>query len=105
NRFDGLSEYQEDILPRLTRLETVYANNLRFAEQSSGEWRLYYFKTAHSQVQDILRAARLDRPEAYVAARKHREFIRYYDLIDAEFHKLEIQMKDKPDLDYLRELS
>ena len=104
-QFDGLPEYQGSILPRLLRLEATYLDRLRVAESANGEWREYYFKEAHSQVRDILRAASLDRPEAYVARRKHREFVRYYELLDSEFNSLRKQMRAKPNLDYLRQLT
>ena len=104
-RFDGLSEYQGSILPRLLRLETVYLNRLRAAENASGEWREYYFKEAHNQVRDILRAASLDRPEANVSRRKHREFMQYYESLDSEFNSLRKRMRAKPNLDYLRQLA
>ena len=67
SRPDGLSQYQEFILPRLLRLETSFLASLRSAENTSGEWRGYYFENAHRQVKDILRVARLDRVEGYVA--------------------------------------
>jgi len=104
-QFDGLQEYQGSILPRLLRLETTYLNRVRAAENATGEWREYYFKEAHSQVRDILRAASLDRPEGDVARRKHREFTRYYELLDSEFNRLRRQMSAKPNLDYMQRLT
>jgi hypothetical protein len=104
-RFDGLSEYREFILPRLLRLEGVLLKNLRVAENASGEWREYYFKEAHSQVRDILRAANLDRPTANLARRKHQQFLRHYELLDSEFNSIRKQMKANPNLDYLGRLN
>src|SRR5262245_20518987 len=86
-RFDGLHQYRESILPRLLRLETGFLNSLRLAQNSSGDWRGYYFENAHRQVRDILRAAKLARPEAHFARKKHLQFIRYYELLDSEFNK------------------
>ena len=107
NRFDGLSHYQEAILPRLLRLETGFHASLRIAgdPNTSADWRRYYFGNAQSQVRDILRAARLDRPDAYVAAQKHREFIRYYESIELEFHGIGLQLTVNPHLDYLKKLT
>ena len=105
NRFDGLAHYQESILPRLLRLEIGFYNSLRVAENTSGEWRAYYFKNAHTQVRDILRAARLDRPEAYVARRKHRQFIRYYELLDEQFNTIAMQLVANPNLDYVHQMT
>lgn len=104
SRFDGLPHYQEFILPRLLRLEAGFLGSLQSAENASGEWRAYYFENAHRQVRDILRAARLDRPEGYVARGKHRKFIRYYELLDAKFNSIGKQIRVDPDLDYLRQL-
>jgi hypothetical protein len=105
SRFDGLLQYRESILPRLLRLEAGFINSLRAAENTSGEWRAYYFENAHRQVRDILRAARLDRPEGYVARGKHRRFIRYYEMLDSKFNSIRMQLRVDPDLDYLRELT
>jgi hypothetical protein len=105
NRFDGHAHYQQAILPRLLRLETSFHAILRAAENASGDWRRYYFENAHRQVRDILRAARLDRPEENVARRKHQEFIRYYELLDMEFNTIEMQMNANPNLDYLHQLT
>jgi len=105
SRYDGLRQYQGDVLPRLLRLETAYNNSLRTAANASGEWRAYYFKEAHSGVRDILRAAGLDRPQGYGARRKHRQFVRYYEAIDETFHSLETQMAANPDMDYLGQLT
>jgi hypothetical protein len=104
SRFDGLAGYQESIVPRLLRLETGLQRELRSAENATGEWRAYYFENAHRQVRDILRAARLYRPDAYFARRKHRQFIRYYELLNSEFHAVQIQLRTQPGLDYLGEL-
>lgn len=104
SQFDGLPRYQELILPRLSRLETAFLTSLRSAGNASGEWRSYYFENAHIQVKDILRAAGLDQPTAHVARRKHREFIRYYELLDLEFHTIGMQMSVNPGLDYLGKL-
>jgi hypothetical protein len=105
SRFDGLPHYREFILPRLLRLEGVLLKNRRAAENASGEWREYYFKEAHSQVRDILRAGNLDRPAANLARRKHQQFLRHYGLLDSEFTSIRIQMRAKPNLDYLRQLN
>ena len=105
SRFDGLDHYQEFILPRLLRLETGFLNSLRSAEGASGEWRAYYFENAHRNLKDILRAARLDRPQGHVARTKHRELIRYYELLDSEFNRIGMQMRLNPDLDYLRQFT
>jgi hypothetical protein len=104
-RFEGLPHYRESILPRLLRLESGFINRLKAAENASGEWRAYYFQNAHRQVRDILRAARLDRPQGYVARRKHRTFIRYYELLDSKFNSIELQLRVDPNLDYLQELT
>jgi hypothetical protein len=104
-RFDGLPQYREFILPRLLRLEGGLHKNLRAADNASGEWREYYFKEAHSQVRDILRAANLDRPTAYMARSKHRQFMRHYELLDSEFNNIRRQMKANPSLDYLGRLN
>jgi hypothetical protein len=104
SRFDGYVHYREFILPRLLRLETGFHNALRSAENSSGDWRAYYFENAHRQVRDILRAARLDRPGAYFARRKHREFIRYYESINLEFYAVAAKVRTNPNVDYLSEL-
>ena|SRR5438128_257022 len=45
SRSDGLHHYPEFILPRLLRLETSFLASLRSAENTSGEWRGYYFET------------------------------------------------------------
>jgi hypothetical protein len=103
-RFDGLSHYQEAILPQLMRLEIGFHNRVRAAENTSGDWRRYYFENAHRQVRDILRAARLARPEAHFSRKKHREFIRYYELLDSEFNTVETQMLSQPDMDYVQQL-
>jgi hypothetical protein len=105
SRYDGLRQYQNDILPRLLRLETAFNNSLGTAWNASGEWRAYYFKDAHSRVRDILRAAELERPQGYSARRKHRQFIRYYEAIDEAFHRLEMQMAANPNFDYLSQLT
>jgi hypothetical protein len=104
NRFHGLHEYQDFTLPRLLRLETGFLRNLRMAENASGEWRAYYFKEAHSQVRDILRAARLDPPKSYDAQARHQQFIRYYESIDTTFHSIETELIRKPNLDYILHL-
>jgi hypothetical protein len=104
-RFDGLPHYRESILPRLLRLEGGLHKNLRAADNASGEWREYYFKEAHSQVRDILRAANLDRPTANLARRKHQQFLRHYELLDSEFNNVRRQMKTNPNLDYLGRLN
>jgi hypothetical protein len=104
SRFDGLRDYQQSILPKLLRLESGYLDSLRAAENNSGEWRGYYFENAHRQVRDILRTARLYRPEGYVAREKHREFIRYYDLLDSTFNDVGMQLRIEPNLDYVRRL-
>jgi hypothetical protein len=104
SRFEGLQQYQEFILPRLLRLERGFLQSLRAAENASGEWRLYYFENAHRDVNDILRAARLDRPQGYVARRKHRSFIRYYESLDSAFHDISIEMRTNPDVDYIDRL-
>jgi len=62
-------------------------------------------RNAHRQVKDILRVARLDRVKGYVARAKHREFIRYYELLDLEFNSIGMQMSVNPNLDYLRQLT
>ena len=105
SQFDGLPRYRELIFPRLSRLEAVFHTNLQSAGNVSGEWRRYYFENAHRQVKDILRAARLDRPTSYVARQKHREFIRYHELLDLEFNTIRKQMSVNPDFDYLSELT
>ena len=105
SRSDGLRDYQEFILPRLLRLETGFLDGVRSAENASGEWRAYYFENAHRQVRDILRAARLDRPKGYAARKKHREFIRYYELLDLTFNNIAMQLTVNPNLDYVRELT
>jgi hypothetical protein len=104
-QFDGLPRYQASILGQLTRLEATFHRSLRTAENASGEWRLYYFETAHSELQDILRAAKLARPGSYVARRKHREFIRYYELLDMEFHAIRTQIDLDANFDYLNEFT
>jgi hypothetical protein len=104
SRFDGLRDYQQSILPKLLRLESGYLDSLRTAENNSGEWRGYYFENAHRQVRDILRTARLYRPEGYVAREKHREFIRYYDLLDSAFNDVGMQLRIDPNLDYVQRL-
>ena len=104
-RFDGLHQYQESILPRLLRLETGFLNSLRLAQNSSGEWRGYYFENAHRQVRDILRAAKLARPEAHFSRKKHLQFIRYYQLLDSEFNTIGAQLRANPNLDYLSQLT
>jgi hypothetical protein len=104
-RFDGLPHYREFILPRLLRLEGGLHKNLRAADNASGEWREYYFKEAHSQVRDIVRAANLDRPTANLARRKHQQFLRHYELLDSEFISIRRQMKADPNLDYLGRLN
>jgi hypothetical protein len=104
SRFDGLRDYQQSILPKLLRLESGYLDSLRAAENNSGEWRGYYFENAHRQVRDILRTARLYRPEGYVARDKHREFIRYYDLLDSAFNDVGMQLRIDPNLDYVHRL-
>jgi hypothetical protein len=105
SRFDGVSDYQEFILPRLLRLETGFHRSLRAAEHASGEWRSYYFENAHAQVRDILRAARLERPGAHVARQKHREFIRYWESIHTAFHTIATKTTIDPNLDYVHELA
>ena len=105
SRYDGLRQYQDDVLPRLLRLETAFNNSLKTAAKASGEWRAYYFKDAHSRLRDILRAASLDRPLGYGARRKHRQFVNYYEAIDETFHSLETQITANPDIDYLRQLT
>ena len=104
SRFDGLAEYQESILPRLIRLETGFISSLKAAENGSGDWRAYYFENAHRQVKDILRAAKLSRPRAHVAKTKHREFIRYYELLDREFVNIDVQLASNPNIDYVQQL-
>jgi MoxR-like ATPase len=104
SQFDGLSDYQQSILPRLLRLEAGFLSSLRSAENTTGEWRGYYFENAHRQVRDILRVARLDRPQGYVARQKHAEFIRYYDMLDSAFSDIGMQLRTKPDLDYVLKL-
>jgi hypothetical protein len=105
NRFEGLPHYQQSILPRLVRLETVFLVGLRKTEIASGEWRRYYFEESHRQIKDILRASRLERPTSYVARRKHRQFIRYYELLDQEFHTLAAQAQADPNSDYLQKFT
>jgi hypothetical protein len=61
-------------------------------------------ENAHRQVRDILRAARLSRPSAHAAKTKHREFIRYYELLDKEFVKIGVQLASNPNIDYLQQL-
>jgi hypothetical protein len=105
SRFDGLSDYQQSILPRLLRLETGFHHSLRAAQHAEGEWRAYYFENAHGQVRDILRAARLDRPSAHVARTKHREFIRYWESIHSTFHTIATKLTIDPDFDYVHQLT
>jgi hypothetical protein len=104
SRFDGLRDYQQSILPKLLRLESGFLDSLQAADNNSGEWRGYYFENAHRQVRDILRTARLYRPEGDVAREKHREFIRYYDLLDSTFNDVGMQLRIDPNLDYVRRL-
>jgi hypothetical protein len=104
NRLHGLHEYQDFTLPRLLRLETGFLGSLRMAENASGEWRAYYFKEAHSQVRDILRAARLDPPKADDAQSRHQQFIRYYESIDTTFHSIETELIQKSNLNYILHL-
>jgi hypothetical protein len=102
--FDGLREYQQNILPKLLRLESGFRDSLQAAENNSGEWRGYYFENAQRQVRDILRAARLYRPEGYVAREKHLEFIRYYEQLESAFNDVGMLLRIDPNLDYVHRL-
>jgi len=102
--FDGLREYQQNILPKLLRLESGFRSSFQAAENNSGEWRGYYFENAQRQVRDILRAARLYRPEGYVAREKHLEFIRYYEQLDSAFNDVGMRLRIDPNLDYVHRL-
>ena len=103
-RYDERPRYRQLILPNIERAESNFTITMDNAQHAPSElWRLHYFLTAHLKVKDVLRAARDRYPTTNEGLAAHREFIRYYELVNEEISIIRTQMSVDEQMDYWAE--
>ncbi len=99
--YDERPRYRQLIFPEIERAENQFIWSMHNAEAAtSDDWRLHYFLTAHLKVNEVLRTAKAKWPSTASGRKAHRDFIRYYELIDEDLAIIRTEMSMNDSLDY-----